>query len=172
MSGKSDEWYTPKRILDALPPMTLDPCSDESKATPCRMHYVLSEGNDGLDLNWRGRVWLNPPYSNTAKWLEKMSGEVESGRVQAVLALLPYRPEGYWHDYVWPSLVALGHFRRRVRFEHPRGVPAEGTGQFPSGLAFFGDRDLCMRLVFYVRMRLPTSEKMHWMFSDKPEEST
>ena len=58
----SDEWYTPKWIIDALGEFDLDPCSPIDRPfDTAKVHY--SKNDDGLSKVWTGRVWLNPPYS-------------------------------------------------------------------------------------------------------------
>lgn len=61
-SNSTDEWYTPKEIIDALGEFDLDPCA------PVAPFYktasvMYNKNDDGLKQEWKGRVWLNPPYS-------------------------------------------------------------------------------------------------------------
>ena len=58
----SDEWYTPKEVLEALGKFDLDPCAPVHPLW--RTAEVMYDKNiDGLSQKWKGRVWLNPPYS-------------------------------------------------------------------------------------------------------------
>lgn len=58
----TDEWYTPKEIIDALGKFDLDPCAPINPLwkTATQMY---NKNDDGLIQQWKGRVWLNPPYS-------------------------------------------------------------------------------------------------------------
>lgn len=58
----TDEWYTPKEIIDALGKFDLDPCAPVKPLwqTATQMY---NKNHDGLTKDWVGRVWLNPPYS-------------------------------------------------------------------------------------------------------------
>lgn len=48
----SDEWYTPKALLDALGPFDLDPCAPVKPLWPtARVMYNKEE--DGLSLSWQ-----------------------------------------------------------------------------------------------------------------------
>ena len=58
----SDEWYTPKEILDALGKFDLDPCAPIRPLWPTA-EVMYDQNIDGLSQIWEGRVWLNPPYS-------------------------------------------------------------------------------------------------------------
>jgi hypothetical protein len=67
----SDEWYTPPQLVRRLGAFDLDP----SAAPPphprhAKTNWTKKDG--GLDRQWFGRVWLNPPYSEVAVWLEKL----------------------------------------------------------------------------------------------------
>lgn len=58
----TDEWYTPKEILDILSPFDLDPCAPMAPLWPTAQ-TMWNKQDDGLSKDWFGRVWLNPPYS-------------------------------------------------------------------------------------------------------------
>ena len=75
--GQSDEWYTPEWVFEGLGvEFDLDPCngavwnhavdwSMKSFGPPC-----------GLDRDWHGSVWLNPPYggrNGIIPWLKKLA---------------------------------------------------------------------------------------------------
>ena len=133
----SDEWYTPQWLLAALPPVDLDPCSDPGRETPADRHYVGAEGEDGLALPWSDRVWVNPPYSDLTRWCAKAADHAARNDPAYVIALIPFRPEGFWHGTVW-SARWIAHTKRRIVFEHPRGCPSAGAGRFPSALVIWG----------------------------------
>ena len=58
----TDEWYTPKEIIDALGIFDTDPCVPVNPLwETARIMY--NKEHDGLSQEWIGRVWLNPPYS-------------------------------------------------------------------------------------------------------------
>lgn len=61
-ANTTDEWYTPKEIIDALGKFDLDPCAPVKPLwqTATQMY---NKNHDGLTKDWVGRVWLNPPYS-------------------------------------------------------------------------------------------------------------
>lgn len=73
---KTSEWYTPPWIVEVcakildLPKarFDLDPCAGIHTSLASR---GLSEG--GLEAEWRGHVWLNPP-SPARPWWDKLMG--------------------------------------------------------------------------------------------------
>ena len=72
--NSTDEWYTPKEILEALGIFDLDPCAP---LTPLwnTAAVMYNKNDDGLSKQWFGRVWLNHPYSRPLinKFVEKMA---------------------------------------------------------------------------------------------------
>ena len=61
----SDEWYTPKWLIDTLGPFDLDPCSAMNPPVQIAPEIYNIE-QDGLSKEWDKNkvVWLNPPYSS------------------------------------------------------------------------------------------------------------
>lgn len=64
-----DEFYTPPEIFKALGPFDLDPAC--GPLCPNRAHAKKVFESNGLDQEWKGRVWLNPPFSNLHPWVTK-----------------------------------------------------------------------------------------------------
>ncbi|BAZ36670.1 C-5 cytosine-specific DNA methylase (plasmid) [Calothrix sp. NIES-4101] len=97
-SKSSDCWYTPelivKLILLILGTIDLDPCADDGKHIPAALHYTATD--DGLNRDWHGRVFMNPPYSCPGVWMAKLQAEVESGRVKEAIALVPSATDTNW----------------------------------------------------------------------------
>src|SRR5262249_11893632 len=65
-SGEN-EWYTPPEYIAAaravLGSIDVDPASsDIAQETVCASVYYTKQ-DDGLAKLWRGKVWMNPPYS-------------------------------------------------------------------------------------------------------------
>lgn len=68
----SDDYYTPSWIFDALGlEFETDPCSPPGGIPWIPVGNYYSIIDDGLQQNWTGTVWLNPPFSNPAPWIEK-----------------------------------------------------------------------------------------------------
>lgn len=70
-TGKTDSWLTPLWIIKSLgDDFDLDPCGFERHRT-AKVIYEFPN-KDGLVDPWFGKVWLNPPYSESRIWLDKM----------------------------------------------------------------------------------------------------
>lgn len=73
--GDRDSWCTPPEITGALPPVDLDPCSNERSTVRAARQCWLSRGEDGLKVPWRGSLWINGPFSDLEPWAVKLVEE-------------------------------------------------------------------------------------------------
>ena len=73
---QKDEWLTPPAIIEALGPFDVDPCSPIKRPWPtAKRHYTIED--NGLEQEWEGRVWLNPPYGRQVEaWLRKLAADL------------------------------------------------------------------------------------------------
>lgn len=98
-SSKSNEWYTPRKIIDlvyeTLGRIDLDPASNwkvNHESINATVYY--DESQNGLKFPWYGKVFLNPPYgkengkSNTEIWVNKLLAEFEARRVEEAILLI------------------------------------------------------------------------------------
>lgn len=111
-NNKSEDWYTPEHIFDDMGiQFDLDPCAPVGGVPwiPATAHYSIQD--DGLQQDWAGRVWLNPPYGkHTVRWLEKMH-QHRNG-----IALVFARTDTKWyHDYV-AKADAILFLKGRIKF--------------------------------------------------------
>jgi len=105
----TDVWITPKYITDALGEFDLDPCSNVTMPWQhAKAFYTI--GDNGLEKDWFGRVWLNPPYSKADKFLEKM---VQHGN--GIVFLYTRVETKMFFKYVWGVADAIFFFKGRKR---------------------------------------------------------
>jgi hypothetical protein len=129
--GKSDTWLTPPEILKRLGRFDLDPCcpSKIPWSTAQTMLHV-----EGLEADWFGRVWLNPPYGpETGKWLAKLADHGDG------IALIFARTETeMFFQHVWPKASGLLFIKGRLHFHDISGQRAKFNSGAPSVLVAFG----------------------------------
>lgn len=131
-SSGTDEWITPREIIDQLGPFDLDPCSPGERRPWDTAERHLSIEDDGLTARWTGRVWLNPPYSTAGPWLQRLA---EHG---CGTALIFARTEtATWHEHVWPHATALLFLRGRLTFHHVDGRRSGFNAGAPSVLVAY-----------------------------------
>jgi hypothetical protein len=133
--GGSDEWLTPPSLIAALGSFDLDPCSpgDRRPWDTATKHYALED--DGLRQPWEGRVWLNPPYAHSARWLHRLA---EHGHGTALI--FARTETRLWFDHIWPKASGLLFLKGRIRFCYVTGKPAQSAGA-PSVLVAYGIQD-------------------------------
>jgi len=109
--SNTDEWLTPPSILQKLPEFDLDPCSPINRPwDTAKKHFTVED--DGLNQDWNGRVWCNPPYGlEAALWLRKMKQHGNG------IALIFARTETkMFFDHVWNGASALLFIEGRLCF--------------------------------------------------------
>jgi phage N-6-adenine-methyltransferase len=122
-----DEWYTPPehiaRVRRVLGDIDLDPASNEQAQRIVQAGQFFSKADDALMQDWRGRVWLNPPYSKglLAKFVDKMIHEVKVGNTTAGIMLLNNFTDPGWFQVALSACSAVCFPRRRVYFENASG---------------------------------------------------
>jgi hypothetical protein len=132
--GDSDDWLTPPDILAALGPFDLDPCASQAQPWPtAAAHYTILD--DGLAQEWRGLVWLNPPFGpEAATWLDRLAGYGTG------IALVPARTETRWFvRHVWGRADAVLFLTPRPHFYRPDGTRAAANSGAPICLVAYGE---------------------------------
>lgn len=113
----SDEWYTPEIIFDLLGVrFDLDVAAPKGNKghVPANRKYTIDD--DGLAQDWVGRVWMNPPYSKPAPWIEKWLNHNNG------IALLPMA-KSKWFNRMIESDANFIVLPSVFKFESPEGKP-------------------------------------------------
>lgn len=126
-----DTWQTPEWVYYGIK-FDLDPCAGTNNIAATNYRY--QDGQDGLLLPWFGLVWMNPPFSEKAKWLQKLSVHGNG------IAIIPASVETKWFQK-YAKLASLVWFPpRRIQYLDPQtGKGAKNGAMFPSALFAFGD---------------------------------
>jgi site-specific DNA-methyltransferase (adenine-specific) len=133
LSSNSDEWYTPhdfyQKCNNEVWWFTLDPCATHENHK-CDNYYT--QESDWLKQEWYWKVFVNPPYSDIAKWVEKCS--IESHRTEVIYLLIPARTDTkYFHNFLYQKeWVELRFIKGRLKFWW-----SKNSAPFPSLLAIF-----------------------------------
>lgn len=129
----SDEWYTPREIIDALGPFDLDPCAPMKPLWRTAERMVNKE-EDGLKIEWGGvRTWCNPPYSQPliTQFCTKM---VENGN--GILLTFARVDNRLFQRLLLPNCDGILFLRQRIRFYRPDGTKGDSPGNGSCLIAF------------------------------------
>lgn len=130
-----DSRFTPADFMAhvhaAFGEVDLDPCAHRLSPVVAKRRIILDEGGDGLVDDWSGRLaFVNPPFSELTRWLERAHDEWKAGRVETVVCLVPVRTDSaLFHDRISAD-ADIYLLRGRIRFLDPRG----GTQPTPFSL--------------------------------------
>ena len=122
--SEKQNWKTPKafyQALDAEFRFDFDPC-------PPKPDF------DGLSIEWGAVNFVNPPYSQVARWVKK--GYQESVKGKTVVFLIPSRTDTrWWHEYVMAA-KEIRFIKGRLIFEG-----SKFNAPFPSCVVIFKSKE-------------------------------
>lgn len=129
-SSATDLWETPQWLFDRLNDQyhfELDVCALPENAK-CDRYFTPEQ--DGLQQEWTGVCWMNPPYGREiGKWVRKAYESAQAGAT--VVCLLPARTDtAWWHDYVMHGEITF--LRGRLKFGN-----SKNSAPFPSAIVVF-----------------------------------
>lgn len=127
-SGEN-EWYTPPAYIEAarevMGDIDLDPASSAAanKIVGAKEYYTKKE--DGLKYEWKGRVWMNPPYAQPLieHFSNALVDEQDKGNVHESCVLVNNATETEWFQNLAESADAICFPSGRVKFADVNGKP-------------------------------------------------
>lgn len=121
---KGDEYYTPEWVYSPLGKFDADYCASDGSTIGVR-NYTKSD--DGLQMEWRGFVWCNPPFSNKEPWIDKMKMHANG------IMLLPASVSTPWFAELASHCGHVFFVGRKVNFINGSSSNFGGTCLFPFG---------------------------------------
>lgn len=141
-----DERYTPLATLHwcaekaGITGFTLDVAAHDNYH--CAERYFTKE-QDGLQQDWHGHVWCNPPYSDIRPWVEKAwfhAAHSLLSPTESICMLLPATrsEQPWWQELVEPyrdrpdSILRVHFYPGRITFgKHPDDQAEMTQSPFP-----------------------------------------
>jgi phage N-6-adenine-methyltransferase len=136
-SSNTYEWETPQALFNVLKnefKLDFDVCATKENAK-CSNYFTIKE--DGLQQDWRGNCWMNPPYGRgIKKWVKKAYESSLNGAT--VVCLLPARTDTiWWHEYCEKvDKRDIRFIKGRLRFGN-----SKDNAPFPSVIVIFRRKD-------------------------------
>lgn len=133
-SGNS-EWYTPQAYVEAVRKamggIDVDPCSCNAANSVVQADTFYDQAEDGLRHEWRGRVFVNPPYGDGTvdSFASKLVEEILAGSTTQAVFLVNNCTETKWFQSLISEASAVCFPRGRISFwslEHKSKSPLQG----------------------------------------------
>jgi phage N-6-adenine-methyltransferase len=129
------EWYTPVEYIElarsVMGAIDLDPASTAIAQHTVKAATFHTTADNGLSQEWRGRIWLNPPYSypEIEQFVDKLVDEIEAAHVAEAIMLTNNASDTAWFHKAVRVADAMCFTLGRIRFLNQggdRSSPAQG----------------------------------------------
>lgn len=120
VSSHKQDWKTPKKVyrwLNNIWKFDFDPCPVNPKF-------------DGLNVEWGKSNYVNPPFNQMGKWVEKAYSEYLKGK--KVIMLIPARTDtAYFHKYLMRA-AQIWFIKGRLKYDD-----GKNPAPFPTMIVIF-----------------------------------
>jgi hypothetical protein len=136
----SAEHYTPAEYIEAarevLGEIDLDPASCVKANKVVKAKKFFTKEDDGLEQDWSGRVWLNPPYGDSVgAFVFKLRESLKANVSAAIILVNSYSTDSSWFQLLWSGLLCFTHHRINFYGDGERSGSTHG-----SVFAYFGPK--------------------------------
>ena len=141
VSSNSNEWYTPDKYIQSarrvMGCIDIDPATSLQANKTVQAEVIYTAEDSGLQYDWYGRVWLNPPYGNlTEAFVTKLITQYRTGiTTEAILLVNSHATDTKWFQPLWDYLLCFTN--HRINFYALDGLGVGST--HGSVFVYFGD---------------------------------
>jgi hypothetical protein len=137
------EWYTPENIIEmareAMGSIDCDPASSDIANNVVKALMYFTENDNGLEKEWAGNVWLNPPfkYPLIQQFLDTLIFKYHSGEINQACIFCNNATDTEWWQTLARKSACVCFVKGRLRCYRPDG----STGQSPlqgQTIVYFG----------------------------------
>lgn len=119
------KWYTPSEYIEAarnvLGVIELDPASspEANEVVKAKVYYTIND--DGLQYDWHGKVWMNPPYGRDVidRFMTKLAYHIENGDVTEAIVLVNNATETEWFNEIVRFAKVVVFPKSRIKYWKP-----------------------------------------------------
>lgn len=123
---KNDRLQTPEWVWRELGEVDLDPCAGIDTRIGVA-NWALERGENGLDRDWHGFVYCNPPFTQKEVWAQRM---VDHGNG---ILILPERGSAPWFGPLAQAAGCYWVMGKKINFIGGSSSNNLGSVLFPFG---------------------------------------
>lgn len=137
------EWYTPSDYIEAaravMGVIELDPASSDIAQQRVRADAYYTVDDNGLEAEWSGSVWMNPPYTAglVDRFCDKLIQHYNDEEVSEAIVLVNNATDTKWFQRLAEVADSLCFPLGRIKFldteGNPKGAPLQGQCVFYLG---------------------------------------
>jgi ParB family chromosome partitioning protein len=134
-----NEWFTPDIYIDSarevMGGIDLDPATSKACQKRIKAKKYYTTNTNGLDKDWSGNIWLNPPYSKNEikQFIDKLIIQINIGNVSQAIVLTHSYTDTLWFHKIENQAALICFTKGRIQFEEDDGHIAQPT----QGQCFF-----------------------------------
>lgn len=140
----NNEWYTPTKYIEiareVMGSIDTDPATSEVANRNVQATTYFTAEDNGLEQEWHGNVWMNPPYAQPliSQFSEKLIEELQNGNTKQAMVLVNNATDTVWFNKLAEHAKAIWFIKGRIKFidinGEPGGAPLQGQC-----ILYFGD---------------------------------
>lgn len=139
INSHDDEWYTPEQYIEAarevMGSIDLDPASNDFANETVKASVYYDEARNGLEQEWWGNIWLNPPYSSAL--IQQFAEKLADSLFKQAIVLVNNATETAWFRTLIENADAVVFPTGRIKYrkrDGEKGTPLQGQA-----FIYFGD---------------------------------
>lgn len=123
------EWYTPSEYIEAaravMGSIDFDPASSDIAQETVQAAEYCTVDDNGLDADWSGNVWMNPPYTAglVDRFCDKLIQHYNDEEVVEAIVLVNNATDTKWFQRLAEVSDSLCFPIGRIKFLDPEGNP-------------------------------------------------
>lgn len=131
INSHDDEWYTPERYIESarkvMGSIDLDPASNDFANETVKASVYYDEARNGLEQEWWGNIWLNPPYSSAL--IQQFAEKLADSLFRQAIVLVNNATETAWFRTLIENADAVVFPTGRIKYrkrDGEKGTPLQG----------------------------------------------
>lgn len=142
--NSTTDWHTPIEYIEAarevLGTIDLDPASSELANQTVKAKQFFTADDDGLNHEWRGRIWLNPPFNkdkSKGATIDQFVDKLIASSFEAAIILVDNATETRWFRKLADNSSAIVFTTGRINF-FKGGIQEAGSPTRGQTFFYFG----------------------------------